>query len=784
MISRPQRNTARQRRHVPPHRPMICGPNTLCRHITAEQDAVTTLIRRGPILITSKTGCITGSADAATALFTGSKTQSARISVSSGGNRLVTIEERSRTFGMASGAISTVELSDATPGAWTAHNDNRGNTYAIADEGFFGDPNTTGLPADPQYGGGHGPTLPTADVISGDSRSTYVSTAIKTKLRNESGQDGKHFLVERQSGQDGGDNLITASNDPDVFKLAGLFDQTYRLADGSGYNSENPTLSESSTAALNVLNRNPNGFILMIEGGAIDWGGHAMNLNYVVGEMIDFNDAVQTVINWIEDPSNGSDWNNTLLIVTGDHETGYLTAGPGIFPNQPLGTVNGSTLALEKIDNNTGFRASWDDLNGNSRIDTGEPVNWSWNTSSHTNSLIPFYVKGVGAGLFATYATNNDPVRGPYIDETNVFSVMNSVLSDFGAPSSVITAPVHGAILGSASPDPYTISGTATDYVAVQGIEVSTNGGGAWNAAACSGCPGENVTWTYSWNLPADGSYAIKSRATDTSGNIETPGSGNTVTVNMTGPSVSSTVPENETTGVALNSDVTVNFSENMDCTTVTTSTVTISPAVGWTRNSCSGSQAVFRPSGQAFITTYNITVTTGVTNIAGTPMAASHEFSYTTQGCPGSLSITPGQTLYGNPVDLTSIVTANNAVNLNYTVGRSCPAQSNASIITKRDTWIYNGANNGNIGTTWKDTIFDDSGWSSGSGIFGFGETYINTLIGAPGQMSIYFRKTFSICDASAVTALRFKATYDDGMAVYINGVQVKAVGVTGNPV
>ena len=499
--------------------------------------------------------------------------------------------------------------------------------------------------------------------------------------------------------------------------------------------------------------------------------------------MIDFNDAVQTVINWIEDPSNGSDWNNTLLIVTGDHETGYLTAGPGIFPNQPLGTVNGSTLALEKIDNNTGFRASWDDLNGNSRIDTGEPVNWSWNTSSHTNSLIPFYVKGVGAGLFATYATNNDPVRGPYIDETNVFSVMNSVLSDFGAPSSVITAPVHGAILGSASPDPYTISGTATDYVAVQGIEVSTNGGGAWNAAACSGCPGENVTWTYSWNLPADGSYAIKSRATDTSGNIETPGSGNTVTVNMTGPSVSSTVPENETTGVALNSDVTVNFSENMDCTTVTTSTVTISPAVGWTRNSCSGSQAVFRPSGLAFITTYNITVTTGVTNIAGTPMAASHEFSYTTQGCPGSLSITPGQTLYGNPVDLTSIVTANNAVNLNYTVGRSCPAQSNASIITKRDTWIYNGANNGNIGTTWKDTIFDDSGWSSGSGIFGFGETYINTLIGAPGQMSIYFRKTFSICDASAVTALRFKATYDDGMAVYINGVQVKAVGVTGNP-
>ncbi len=733
-----------------------------------------------------KAGCITGSSAAATALFTGTKTVNPKCSVSSSGNRLVTIEERARTFGMASGAISTVELSDATPGCWVAHNDDRGNRYAIADEGFFGDPNTTGSPSTFQYGGGHGLTLPPADVIIGDARSAYVGDAIKTKLRNESGQAGKHYLVERQSGQSGGDNLIAASNDPNVTKLAGMFDFIYRQADGSGYNAENPTLSESSTATLKVLNRNPNGFVAMIEGGAIDWGAHAMNLNYVVGEMIDFNEAVQTVINWIEDPATDSDWTNTLLIVTGDHETGYLTAGPGIFPNQSLATVNNSTLALEKININTGFRASWNDQNGNNRIDSGEQVNWSWNASDHTNSLIPLYVKGAGAGLFTAYATHYDPVRGNYIDETNVFSVMNSVLSDFGAPGSVITAPVHGAIISSASPDPYTISGTASDNVAVQGIEVSTNGGSTWNAAICSGCPGENVTWSVSWSLPADGSYTIKSRATDTSGNIETPGAGNTVTIARTGPAVSSTVPTNGATGVALNSDVTINFSENMDCTTVTTSTVTISPAVGWTRKSCSGSQAVFSPSGQAETTTYNITVGTGVKNTAGNQMAGSYSFSYTTgsiQTCSGALSITPGQTLYGNPVDLTSIVTANNAVNLNYTVGKSCPAQSNVSIIARQDTWKYNGDNNGNIGTTWKDTAYNDSGWSSGSGIFGYGEPYINTLIGATGQMSMYFRKTFTICDASAVTSLRFKATYDDGMAVYINGVQVKVVGVTGNP-
>jgi hypothetical protein len=545
------------------------------------------------------------------------------------------------------------------------------------------------------------------------------------------------------------------------------------LADGSGYNAENPTLSESATAALNVLNRNPNGFVLMIEGGAVDWSNHSNNLNYAVGEMIDFNDAVQTVINWVEDPANGSSWSNTLLIVTGDHETGYLTAGPGVFPDQPLGTVNDTTIALEKIDNNTGFRASWDDWHNSGYIDPDETVNWSWNYSSHTNSLIPFYVKGAGAGLFAAYAVNNDPVRGYYIDNTNVFNVMNSVLSDFGAPESVITEPVHGAILSSASSNPYTISGTATDNVAVQSIEVSTNGGGTWNAAICSGCPGEDITWTYSWSLPADGSYTIRSRATDTSSNVETPGTGNTITVDRTAPLVNTTVPTNGATDVAVNSTVTINWNEAVDCTTVNTTNIT-SSSPGWSLSSCSGNQAVFMTSGQAVTTSYNVTVTTGVKDAAGNQMAASYPFSYTT----GST-----QALVVTAFTATSPSNSLNIPITSFTAADSCPAQSNVSVIAKRDTWKYNSDNFGNIGTTWKDTAYDDSGWSSGSGIFGFGETYINTIVGATGQWSEYFRKTFTICDAGAITALRLNATYDDGMSVYINGVQVVNAGVTGNP-
>jgi len=129
----------------------------------------------------------------------------------------------------------------------------------------------------------------------------------------------------------------------------------------------------------------------MIEGGAIDVAAHANNMYAMIGEMIDFNEAVQAVIDWVEDPSNGSDWNNTLVIVTGDHESGYLTAGPGVFPDEPIGDVNNTTLSLEKLITNGGGRyASWNDTDNDGIIDGGETVYWAWNSTGHSNTLIPF----------------------------------------------------------------------------------------------------------------------------------------------------------------------------------------------------------------------------------------------------------------------------------------------------------------------------------------------------------------------------------------------------------
>ena len=108
----------------------------------------------------------------------------------------------------------------------------------------------------------------------------------------------------------------------------------------------------------------------------------------------------------------------------------------------------------------------------------------------------------------------------------------------------------------------------------------------------------------------------------------------------MTVLAVGSTVPSNGTASVVLDSNVTINFNENVDCTTVTTSTVTINPSVGWTRASCSGSQAVFTPNGQSGATQYTVTVSTSVQDANHIPLSSSYPFSYTTVAAGGVVTV------------------------------------------------------------------------------------------------------------------------------------------------
>ena len=144
----------------------------------------------------------------------------------------------------------------------------------------------------------------------------------------------------------------------------------------------------------------------MVEGGAIDWASHSNQSGRMIEEEISFNQAVESAVNWVEKNSN---WNETLIIVTGDHETGYLT-GPG---SNPEG--NQSAVSKHEI---------WKPLINNGK---GVQPGMEWHSEGHTNSLIPFFAKGTGSEKFNQRIKGTDPVRGDFIDESDIGQVLLSL---------------------------------------------------------------------------------------------------------------------------------------------------------------------------------------------------------------------------------------------------------------------------------------------------------------------------------------------------------------------
>ncbi len=272
----------------------------------------------------------TDSASAATALAAGLKTDDGNIAWRTGdpeNGRLKTIAEMYRTQKNAAiGVVSTVPFSHATPAAFVSHNKSRNNYKAIAQE------IVNSVRPEVVIGGGH-PAFNDAEGLSGKNAYQYIDAPEYANLKNSS----EYVFAERMSGVDGGTTLLAKADEAvkSGKKLFGLFggiggsfeyhavsdDGTSAIAKGT---AENPTLDQVSTAALNVLSRNKNGFFLMIEQGDIDWSNHGNDYKALIGGMWDLDKAVRAVEAFIDKPDDGIDWNNTLVIVTSDHANSFM----------------------------------------------------------------------------------------------------------------------------------------------------------------------------------------------------------------------------------------------------------------------------------------------------------------------------------------------------------------------------------------------------------------------------------------------------------------------------
>ena len=284
---------------------------------------------------------ITDSAAGATAFSAGVKTYNGAIGVADDSTKVKTLVEIVSPLHIKTGVISTSSIQHATPASFYAHVINR-NLYediaadmVVSDIDFFA-------------GGG-------------------------TKFFNKR-KDGKNLLEELKAKGFGIDTtaLGTFEGIKKYSKMGYLLAENHidPVAKGRG-----DFLSNATELGIRFLSKDAenSNFFLMVEGSQIDWGGHANDADYLISELIDFDDAIGKALDFAEKDGN------TLVIVTADHETGGFTL----------------SSTLKKTEE------------GKSYSDYKE-ITGTFSTNGHSATLVPVFAYGPGSEAFSGVYENTE----------------------------------------------------------------------------------------------------------------------------------------------------------------------------------------------------------------------------------------------------------------------------------------------------------------------------------------------------------------------------------------
>lgn len=247
----------------------------------------------GQVRTYSANAPITDSAAAGTALSTGYKTNNYTVGEDPAGNDVFSISGDFMKSGRAVGVLTSVAGDDATPAAFYAHAADRKMKAEISGYApqsgitFFGAPVFKGM-TDTEG-------RPT-DWVKRMQKAGYTLVSDLESLAAAKGPEQVLMLAEKPQGEQLG----------------------YTLDEVEGA----LTLPEMTTAALSVLDDDPEGFFMMVEGGNIDWAAHANDGATVIKEVLNFQKAIDVAYQfYLKHPDE------TLIVVTADHDTGGMALG-------------------------------------------------------------------------------------------------------------------------------------------------------------------------------------------------------------------------------------------------------------------------------------------------------------------------------------------------------------------------------------------------------------------------------------------------------------------------
>lgn len=272
----------------------------------------------------SKNSTIADSASAASAWACGEKFNNGEICKhGENGSYPQSILELAKKKSKATGLVATSTITHSTPAAFGAHVTDRRCENDIARQYI---------------------QVTHPEVILGGGKEKFDSST-----KDPCGVSGNFILEARVKGYE----IVydKAEMEKALFrgvpKILGLFNQGHMIPEYRRTpDTAEPRLPEMASTALAILERNSQGFFLLIEGAQIDWGNHAHHFEYMMKELLAFDEAVRVVLKWMkEKPSRKRE---SLLIITSDHETGgFAVVGPsnarsekGDLANIDVGWIN------------------------------------------------------------------------------------------------------------------------------------------------------------------------------------------------------------------------------------------------------------------------------------------------------------------------------------------------------------------------------------------------------------------------------------------------------------
>ena len=373
----------------------------------------------------SADSAVTDSAAAASAMSTGYKTNTEMVGTTPDGKPAQVIMEIAKARGKRIGLVSTAAVHDASPAAFSTHATSRRQSQSIVNQLLALEP----------------------DVLMGGGRDFFFPKG-KAGGKRDDGKDIVSAFASKGYQVVSDPESLSAATGPRLLALFSDDDMDYEIDRNP---KQEPSNAEMAAAALRVLSANsPNGFVLFLENENIDTAGHRNDAAALIRDLWAFDDAVKVALDFQRRVPD------TLLIVTGDHETGGLSwtysqkdlsslaSSNRYYPDgshlamlnlvkvsfdkaaELLGkTPSGETLDKVIAENFPGFRLDADlraaILNGESleRNMTYVPqtilgrmvarqTGFYWGTSGPTSQPVIVGALGPGAALFRGYMDNTD----------------------------------------------------------------------------------------------------------------------------------------------------------------------------------------------------------------------------------------------------------------------------------------------------------------------------------------------------------------------------------------